>query len=64
MIKFTKKKKMLLNKFYMKDLFVVDVILENKISKTFNELILSQSHYIEQSFDKFYKGYNSIVKHQ
>jgi hypothetical protein len=48
----------------MKDLFVVDVILENKISKTFNELILSQSHYIEQSFDKFYKGYNSIVKHQ
>jgi hypothetical protein len=37
-------KKILTNKFDMKDLGVVDVITRIKISKTSNELVLSQSH--------------------
>ena len=46
-------KKMFNNKFNMKDLGVVDVILGIKISKTSNGLILSQSHYIEKILKKF-----------
>ena len=49
-IKTTKK---MLNKFNMKDLGVADVILEIKISKTSDGLILSQSHYIEKILKKF-----------
>ena len=46
-------KKMFNNKFNMKDLGVVDVILGIKISKTSYGLILSQSHYIEKILKKF-----------
>ena len=46
-------KEMFNNKFDMKDLGVVDVILGIKISKTSNGLILSQSHYIEKILKKF-----------
>ena len=46
-------KKMLNNKFNMKDLGVADVILGIKISKTSDGLILSQSHYIEKILKKF-----------
>ena len=46
-------KKMLNNKFNMKDLGVADVILGIKIFKTSDELILSQSHYIEKILKKF-----------
>ena len=60
MIKSTKK--ILTNKFDMKDLGVVQVILGIKISKTSNGLVLSQSHYIEKSLEKFSKNDNSTVK--
>ena len=46
-------KEMFNNKFDMKDLGVVDVILGIKISKTLDGLILSQSHYIEKILKKF-----------
>ena len=46
-------KKMFNNKFNMKDLGVAEVILEIKISKTSDGLILSQSHYIEKILKKF-----------
>jgi hypothetical protein len=55
-------KKILTNKFFIKDLNVADVILELKMIKPFDGLILSQSHYIEEIFDKFSIGENSIVK--
>jgi len=55
-------KKMLTNKFNVKDLGVVDVIQRIKISRTSNGLIISQSYYIEKILDKFSKGDNSIVK--
>ena len=46
-------KKMLNNKFNMKDLGVTDAILGIKISKTSDGLILSQSHYIEKILKNF-----------
>ena len=46
-------KKMLNNKFNMKDLGAADVILGIKISKTSDGLILSQSCYIEKILKKF-----------
>jgi len=61
MIKSTKK--ILINKFNTKDLGIIDVILEIKISKTSNEIILSQSHYVEKILEKFFKDDNSTVKH-
>lgn len=48
-------KRMLTNKFEMKDLGVPDVILGIKVSKTSYGLTLSQSHYIEKVLDKFTK---------
>jgi len=53
---------MLTNKFNMKDLGVVDVIIGIKIYKTSNELVLSQYYYAEKILDKFSKGYNSTTK--
>ena len=52
MIKSTKK--MLTNKFDMKDLGVVDVILGINIFRTSNRYVLSQSHYIEKVLNKFF----------
>ena len=46
MIKYSKK--ILTSKFDMKDSGVVDVILGIKFCKTSNELVLSQSHYVEK----------------
>jgi hypothetical protein len=53
---------MLTNKFDTKDLHVTDVILEIKISKIFNGLVLSQSHYVKKILEKFSKDDNSTVK--
>jgi len=53
---------MLTNKFDMKDLGVVDVIIGIKIYKTFNELVLSQYYYAEKILNKFSKGDNSTIK--
>jgi hypothetical protein len=60
MIKSTKI--ILINKFNIKDLGIVNVILEIKISKTSNGIILSQSHYVEKLLEKFFKDDNSTVK--
>ena len=53
---------MLTNKFDTKDLHVTDVILEIKIYKIFNGLVLSQSHYVKKILEKFSKDDNSTVK--
>ena len=52
-------KRMLNNKFDMKDLGVVDVILGIKISKSSDELILSQLQYIEKIVKKLNQDYSS-----
>ena len=46
-------KPMLASKFDIKDLGVADVILEIKILKTPNCLVLSQTHYIQTVLEKF-----------
>ena len=55
-------KEMFKNKFDMKDLGVVDVILGIKISKTSIGLILSQSHYIEKILKKFKQDDSSSMR--
>ena len=55
-------KKMLNDKFNMKDLDVADVILGIKISKTSDGLILSQSHYIEKMLKKFKQNDSSPTR--
>jgi hypothetical protein len=60
MIKYSKK--ILTNKFDMKDFSVVDVILRIKINRTYDGFVLSQFYYIEKNFDKFSKSNNNIVK--
>ena len=55
-------KDMFNNKFDMKDLGVVDVILGIKISKTSDGLILSQSHYIEKILKKFKQNDSSPMR--
>ena len=55
-------KEMFNNKFDMKDLGVVDVILGIKISKTSYGLILSQSHYIEKILKKFKQNDSSPMR--
>ena len=53
---------MLTNKFDMKDLGAVNNIIKTKIIRTFNELVLSQSYYIEKIINKVFKGDNSTAK--
>ena len=54
-------KRMLSNKFDMKDLGVADLILGVRIIKTPQGLALSQSHYIEKVLDKFkYLNFNVV----
>jgi hypothetical protein len=48
----------------MKDLGVADVILEIKISRTSNGLILSQSHCVKKLLYKFLKVTITLSKHQ
>jgi len=50
-INFTKQ--MLSNNFDMKDLRVADVILGIKITRTPNEISLSQSHYVDKMIERF-----------
>ena len=44
---------MLSNNFDMKDLKIVDVILEIKIARTPDRISLSQSHYVEKMIERF-----------
>jgi hypothetical protein len=60
MIKSTKK--ILTNKFDIKNLGVADVILWIQISRIFDGLVLSESYYVEKILDKLSKGDNSTVK--
>ena len=55
-------KKILTNKFEIKDLGVANIILRIKCFRISDRLILSQPHYVEKSLDKFSKGDYNIVK--
>lgn len=55
-------KKILTNKFNLKDMSEADVILRMKIFKAHDDLILFQCHYIEKILDKFDKNKNNIAK--
>lgn len=55
-------KRMLTSKFENKDLSVVDVILEIKITRAFDGLVLSQSHYIKKALEKSKTYDNSPVR--
>ena len=55
-------KRMLTSEFDMKDLGVVDVIIGMKISRKFDGLILSQSHYVKKVLEKFKKYDDSPVR--
>jgi hypothetical protein len=46
----------------MKNLGVADIILGIQISRTYDELLLSQSHYIGKILDRISKGNNNTVK--
>jgi hypothetical protein len=48
-------KKMLTNKFHMKDLDVANIILGKRITKMFNGLVLTQSYYAEKLISKFFE---------
>lgn len=58
----TTTKKMLIKHFDMKNMGIGDVMLGIKIHKTFEKLVLSQSHYIETVFMKFHIYDESPVK--
>jgi DNA polymerase III delta prime subunit len=60
MIKSTKK--ILTNKFDMKNLDVTDIILGIKISNTSNGLVLPQSYYVEKILKNLSKYDNNIDK--
>ena len=55
-------KRMLTSEFDMKDLGVVDVILGMKISRKFDGIVLSQSHYIKKVLEKFKKYDDSPMR--
>ena len=55
-------KRMLINKFNIKDLGFVDVILGMKISRKFDGLVLFQSHYVEKVLEKFEKYDDNLVR--
>ena len=57
-------KKMLTNMFDMKQLGVADIILEIKIIMTSYGLVLFQSYFVEKILYKYFKYYNSTIKHQ
>ena len=58
----TSSKNMLNSRFEMKDLGLVDVILEIKIKITSDERILSQSHYVDTILGKFDKDSSGIAR--
>ena len=55
-------KKMLINKFDMKNLGDADVIIEIKNFLISNGMVLSQFYYVEKILKKFSKNNNSIIK--
>ena len=59
MIKSTKN--MLNSRFGMKDIKLSDMILEIKITRMSNSLILNQSHYVDKILEKFNKDDSGIA---
>ena len=57
-------KNMLNSRFHMKDMGLADVILGIKIKRTFDGLILSQSHYVDNILEKFDKDNSGIARTQ
>ena len=55
-------KGMLKKNFDMKDMGLADVILGIKILRTFEGLVLSQSHYVETILEKFLQSNSAPVK--
>ena len=60
MVKSTKD--MLNSRFDMKDMGLIDIILGIKITRTINNLILDQSHYVDKFLEKFNKNENTIIR--
>ena len=60
MVKSTKA--MLSTRFDMKDMRLADVILEVKILRTFDGLVLSQTHYVDKILNKFSKDDSSVAR--
>lgn len=58
----TSTKNMLNSRFDMKDMGLADVILGIKIKRTSNELILSQSHYVDKILGKFDKDNSGVAR--
>ena len=55
-------KNMLNSRFNIKDMRLADVILGIKILRTSDELILSQTHYVDNIFGKFDKDNSGIAR--
>ena len=55
-------KNMLNSRFYMKDIGLADVILEIKITRISDGLILSQSHYVDKILEKFNKDDSGVAR--
>ena len=60
MITFTKK--LLNSKFDMKDIGLIDVILEIKITRTSDGIILNQPHYMDKILEKFNKDDSRVAR--
>ncbi|RVW12910.1 Retrovirus-related Pol polyprotein from transposon TNT 1-94 [Vitis vinifera] len=58
----TSTKNMLNSRFDMKDMELADVILGIKIKRTSDELILSQSHYVDKILGKFDKDNSGVAR--
>ena len=58
----TSTKNMLNSRFDMKDMGLADVILGIKIKRTSDELILSQSHYVDKILGKFDKDNSGVAR--
>ena len=60
MIKSTKK--ILIDKFDIKNLGVASVILRIRITGEFTGFVLFQSHYVKKTLNKCFKGDSNIIK--
>ncbi|WJZ87171.1 hypothetical protein VitviT2T_006572 [Vitis vinifera] len=58
----TSTKNMLNSRFDMKDMRLADVILGIKIKRTSDELVLSQSHYVDKILGKFDKDNSGVAR--
>ena len=59
-VKYTKA--MLSTRFDIKDMGLADVILGVKILRTFDELVLNQTHYVDKILNKFNKDDSGVAR--